>query len=110
MAGSFVLQKNAKGEYYFNLKAGNNEDILTSESYKAKAGAQNGIQSVKNNAPNDTRYSRRESKDKKHYFVLVAANNEPIGTSEMYNSKAGMENGVEAVKKTAPSAAIRDLT
>jgi uncharacterized protein YegP (UPF0339 family) len=110
MAGSFVIQKNKKGEYYFNLKAGNNEDILTSEGYKAKAGAENGIQSVKTNAPNDARYSRKISKDKKHYFVLIAANNQPIGTSEMYNSKASMENGIATVKKTAPSAVVRDLT
>ena len=47
MAAKFVIKKAKNGQYYFNLKAGNGETILTSEMYKAKASANNGIQSVK---------------------------------------------------------------
>ena len=38
-------------ECRFRLKAGNGENIGASEGYKAKAGAKNGIESVKKNAP-----------------------------------------------------------
>ena len=50
MAGEFVIKKSSGGQFCFNLKAGNGEIILTSELYKAKASAVNGIESVKKNA------------------------------------------------------------
>jgi uncharacterized protein YegP (UPF0339 family) len=50
MAGKFVVTKGKSGQYHFNLKAGNGETIATSESYKSKAAALNGIESVRKNA------------------------------------------------------------
>jgi uncharacterized protein len=50
MAGKFVLKKKGAGKYHFVLKAANGEIIATSESYTTKAGAKNGIESVKTNA------------------------------------------------------------
>ena len=44
--------KNAK--YYFNLKAANGQIIGTSELYEAASGMENGITSVKTNAPKAT--------------------------------------------------------
>jgi uncharacterized protein len=41
----------AKGEPYFTLKAGNNQVIGTSEMYKSTSSRDNGIASVKTNAP-----------------------------------------------------------
>jgi uncharacterized protein len=41
----------ANGEFYFNLVALNNEVIGKSETYKTEQGRENGIESVKNNAP-----------------------------------------------------------
>ncbi len=51
MAGKFELYQSSNGEYRFRLKAGNGEIIATSEGYTSKASAKNGIESVKNNAP-----------------------------------------------------------
>ena len=51
MAGSFVMQKSANGQYFFVLKAGNGERIAQSETYSSKAAALSGIESVKANAP-----------------------------------------------------------
>lgn len=85
MAGVFELKSSAGGKYMFNLKAGNSLVILSSETYSNKAGAQSGIDSVKANAPNDARFERKTAKDSSPYFVLKAANGEPIGKSEMYS-------------------------
>ena len=41
-------------QYYFVLKAGNNETIGKSEMYNSKQAMENGIASVKNNAPTAT--------------------------------------------------------
>lgn len=51
MAGKFELYKDRSGQFRFRLKAGNGEVIATSEAYVSKSGAQNGIESVKSNAP-----------------------------------------------------------
>ncbi len=54
MAGKFVVTKDKKGEFRFVLKAGNGEVIAMSEGYSSKAGAMNGIESVRKNAADST--------------------------------------------------------
>jgi uncharacterized protein YegP (UPF0339 family) len=50
MAGKFELYEDKSGGFRFRLKAGNGEIIAVSESYKTKASALGGIESVKSNA------------------------------------------------------------
>nr|WP_217500762.1 YegP family protein [Arthrobacter sp. C9C5] len=50
VAGKFEVYKDKSGGYRFRLKAGNGEVIASSESYKSKASALNGVESVKKNA------------------------------------------------------------
>jgi len=49
--GKFVVSVRKNGEYQFNLKAGNGQVILSSEGYEGESGRENGIESVKKNAP-----------------------------------------------------------
>ena len=109
MAGKFEVKKSTNGQFMFNLKAGNHEVILTSELYHEKQSARNGIESVRANAMDDTRYERKNAKNGSPFFVLRAANGEVIGKSEMYSSATAMENGIESVKKNALMATIQDL-
>jgi uncharacterized protein YegP (UPF0339 family) len=51
MAGKFEVYEDAAGKYRFRLKAGNGEIIAVGEAYESKAGALNGIESIKKNAP-----------------------------------------------------------
>lgn len=110
MAGKFVLRKTDKGNFVFNLKASNGQIILTSEPYSEKRSAMNGIESVRKNAVKDANFERRTAGNGQPYFVLKAANTQIIGQSEMYSSKATMENGIDAVMRNAPDAALEDLT
>jgi uncharacterized protein len=110
MSGKFDLKKSTNDQFCFNLKAGNGQVILTSELYKAKPSALNGIESIRKNALLDERYERKVSTKQEPYFVLKAGNGEPIGKSEMYSSNAAMENGIESVKTNAPEATVNDLT
>ncbi len=110
MAGKFELKQAKNGEYHFNLLAGNGQIILTREMYKTKASAENGIESVKKNAEDDARYERKTSNNDKAYFVLKAANHQIIGQSQMYESEASRDNGIESVKKNAPDAAVVEIT
>ncbi|HEX9731899.1 MAG TPA: YegP family protein [Thermoanaerobaculia bacterium] len=106
MPGKYELKKTASGQYMFNLKAANHQVILTSEQYRAKDSAFVGIAAVRKNSPLDERYHRKVASDGQHYFVLWAANNKVIGKSELYKTKAAMENGVASVKKNGPTAPI----
>ena len=47
----FEMYEDKAGEFRFRLKARNGEIIATSEGYKTKANCENGIDSVKKNAP-----------------------------------------------------------
>lgn len=108
--GKFIITKRKDNEYQFNLKAGNGEIILTSEGYVQKASCLKGIESVRINSIDDTRYDRRVAVNDKDYFVLKARNGEIIGKSQYYSSKAPMEIGIVSVKTNAPYAEIVDET
>lgn len=108
--GKFVITARKNGEFQFNLLAGNHQVILASEGYTTKAACLNGIESVKKNAEDDNRFERKESSNGKYYFNLKAGNGQIIGTSEMYESAASRDNGIESVKKNAPGADIEDKT
>ncbi len=106
----FEIYNDKRGEFRFRLKASNGQNILASEGYKAKSGCTNGIESVKKNSSDDGNYERLTSKGGSPYFNLKASNGQVIGTSEMYSSTSGMENGIASVKKNAPNAEVDDLT
>lgn len=110
MSGKFELYKDAAGEFRFRLKAGNGQNILASEGYTTKTSCENGIDSVKVNAPDDSKYERKETATGKHMFNLKAGNHQVIGTSQSYESVASRDNGIESVKTNAPTAKIDDLT
>lgn len=108
--GKFVINQRTNGEFQFNLKAGNGQTILSSEGYSSKSACSNGIESVKTNSQDDSRYEKKESTNGKYYFTLKAGNGQVIGSSEMYESASGRDNGIESVKTNAPDATTEDQT
>ena len=122
--GKFVAKESTKG-FVFNLKAGNGEVIATSEVYNTKDACKNGIESVKKNAVaaeiEDQTVKEVESKknpkfevytDKKgeFRFRLKAGNGQIIATGEGYKAKSGCLNGIESIKKNAPTADVVEET
>lgn len=110
MSAKFEIYIDTSRQYRFRLKAGNGEIILSSEAYTQKSGCHNGIQSVKTNAPYDSNYRRLTSQNGKYYFNLLANNYQVIGTSQMYQTAAGRDAGINSVKTNAPTAPVVDLT
>ena len=118
--GKFVI-KTTKTGIKFDLKAGNNEVIATSEVYNSAASCKNGIESVKKNAveakledqtqegaPTVTNPKFEVYKDKagEFRFRLKARNGEIIAVSEGYKAKDSCLNGIESVRKNAPDAPV----
>lgn len=108
--GKFIISKRTNGEHQFNLKARNGQVILTSQGYSSKASCENGIESVRTHSQDDSKFEKNTAKDSRWYFNLKAGNGQIIGTSQMYESENGMDNGIESVKTNAPGASVEDET
>src|SRR3954447_21332962 len=108
MSGYYEIHKSSDGKFVFNLKADNNEIILTSQTYSTKQHALDGIDSVRNNASTGAQYMRKSSTANQPYFVLNATNGETIGSSQMYASDAAMEIGISSVKKHGATKSAKD--
>ena len=106
--GKYVIKQAKNDKYFFSLKASNGQIIFSSQGYASKSACMGGIESVQKNCSDDSRYERKESSNGKPYFVLKAANHQVIGQSEMYESVAGMENGIESVKKNGTSEVVEE--
>jgi uncharacterized protein YegP (UPF0339 family) len=110
MAGKFEIYQSEKNEqYYFRLKAGNGEVVLSSQGYKDITGAKKGVESVKNHASDSSNYESLEASDGKAYFNLKAKNGQVIGSSQMYKTVSGRDNGIQAVGNAADGAAVEEV-
>ena len=81
--GKFIITKRKNDEFQFNLNAGNGQTILTSEGYTTKSSCESGIESVKKNAQDESKFEKKDSTNGKFYFNLKAENGQIIGTSQM---------------------------
>lgn len=106
MASKFQLSKTDSGKFHFVLKAANGEVILSSQTYADAPSARAGIESVKANAAVAANFDRRMSSADQPFFVLLATNKQIIGTSEMYTSTSGRDNGIASVMTNAPIAEV----
>lgn len=119
----FELYEDKAGEYRFRLKARNGEIIAASEGYKTKSACENGIESVRKNAPianledqtaenyetaTNPKFEMYEDKGGAYRFRLKSRNGQIIAISEGYTTKAACENGIESVRKNAPEAEIEE--
>lgn len=115
--GKYLIKKTKTG-IKFDLKAGNDEVVATSEVYTTEKACRAGIASVQRNAPvaaieNQTEEGFEKQKhpkfevynDKKgeFRFRLKATNGQIIAVSEGYKAISGCLNGIESVKKNAAS-------
>lgn len=116
----FVIRDVSSG-IKFDLKATNGQVIATSEVYESKAACENGIESVRKNAPiaafedqtaenytaaTNPKFEMYEDKGGEYRFRLKSRNGQTIAVSEGYTTKAACENGIESVRKNAPDAEV----
>lgn len=110
MAGKFEIYKDSAGEFRFRLKSSNGQNVLSSEGYKTKASAQNGIRSVQENSGDAARFQKSDSASGSYRFNLTSKNSQIIGQGQSYKSAASRDQGIEAVARAAQGAETVDLT
>ena len=121
--GKFVI-KETKSGFKFDLKAGNGEIIASSEVYNALKSAQNGVESVRNNAPianvedqtvegfetvTNPKFEVYTDKAGEFRFRLKAKNGEIIAVGEGYKTKASCLNGIDSIRRNAPEASVEKV-
>jgi uncharacterized protein YegP (UPF0339 family) len=106
MSGKFVVSRRSNGDYQFVLCASNGQTILSSEGYTSRDGCLNGIESVRTNAADATRFEKRMSADGRPYFVLKSRNHQVIGQSQMYSGDDTCDNGMASVGNHATDAVV----
>lgn len=105
----YQIKKTINNQYRWVLKATNGETLITGETYTTKQNCLNGIASSKVSV-SDKNFERKSSISGQPYFNQVANNYQVLGTSEMYSSIAARDNGIDSVKRNAPTATVEDLS
>jgi uncharacterized protein len=105
---SYQISPTTNAKFTFNLKAENNQVILSSQVYEQKQSALEGIASAQANGPDAKNFELKTSIADEPYFVLKAQNGLIIGTSQMYSSTAAAEAGIASVQTNSPSNEISE--
>ena len=58
----------------------------------------------------EAHYDLKKASNGQFYFNLVAANGEPVATSETYPTKGNAKRGIDVVRRLASTAKIEDKT
>ena len=120
--GKFVIRTVSSG-IKFDLKAANGQIVASSEVYDTRSACENGIKSVRKNAPKasvedqteegfksttNPKFELYTDKSGQFRFRLKARNGQIIAVSEGYATKANCEHGIESVRTNAPEAEIEE--
>lgn len=106
----FVITKNANDEFQFYFIDKNGDTILRSSGYTRKFMCEKGVESVKSNSQDNSKFFKKTISDDKVYFNLKAFNGKIIGMSKMYEDRISRDKGIEFLKEKALSAPIDDQT
>lgn len=109
MEGKFSINSTKDGNYFFNLKRGNGETVITSESYRTKQSALDSIEAVRRNSKNIERFQRKVTEKGQFFFILTAENHEVIGISSSYTSKQKMEDDIAFVRELGATQKIEKI-
>lgn len=106
----FVIAKNANDEFQFYFVDSNGDTILRSSGYTRKFMCEKGIESVKTNSQDSTKFFKKTISDEKVYFNLKAFNGKIIGMSKMYEDRILRDQGMDLLKDKAFNAPVEDQT
>lgn len=106
--GRFVIIKRSSTDYQFNLLAKNGEIILSGNCYPTNSACRNAIESARAHAAYDDNYTCHSIKGNNYYFTLKAINAEVVGISNIYESAAERDIGIELVRDNVIGAFVDD--
>jgi uncharacterized protein len=97
-SASFETFEGLDGQFYFNLLAGNGENVLRSEGYTTASARDAGMDLVVSYGSAISAYQVLEAKNGQYYFNLKASNGAVIATSETYVTKSNATRAARTVR------------
>jgi len=97
------IKKRGTGMFSFDLKTQGGHTLLKSVEFHDEQEAQSIVKSLNPLSENNIRFERKTNHDGMFLFNLKNSGGKMIGHSQLYNSEAGMENGIKNLKKTITS-------
>ena len=109
MKAAYEVRRVGGSGWIFQLKSGDDQVLLQSDSYRTLGGCLNGIESCREHSPYDRFYGRIESS--LHFtFHVKASNNRVIGLGCTSASADEREKAIGLVRRYAQIAQIIDCT
>ena len=97
------IKKKGTGMFSFDLKTRGGHTLLKSVEFTDEQEAQSIVKSLNPLSENSIKFERKTNHDGMFLFNLKNSGGKMIGHSQLYNSEAGMENGIKNLKNTITS-------
>lgn len=97
----FCIEKDKNNNYVFHLKSDDKHTIASSKPYSDISTIKKEIDYIAKNTNLDRIYERKTNKEGHFYFNILDPKLNTSAASQLYTSKAGLENGIKAAKKFA---------
>ncbi len=106
----FELKQSDKNqEFYFTLRNGEGKAVITSEGYKQRSSAKNGIESVKKNGAAGNIDLKVGEASGKPFFNVKATNGQVVGKSRVFATEAERDAAVEELKSDVSEATVEEI-
>ncbi|CAM3367697.1 YegP family protein [Zobellia roscoffensis] len=85
----------SNSNFQFHIKSKSGSTLLESKEYSAKADLETAVLNLDNLQIHRSNFERKTNHEGKFLFNFKDNNGYLIGTSQLYDSEAGMENGIK---------------
>lgn len=94
------IEKTKDNEYYFRLTSESGQVLLKSVRFNDRKEVEEIFRDLNNIQNKQYAFERKTNHNGKFLFNLKAENGQLIGSSQLYSSEAGMENGIKNLKNS----------
>ena len=97
------IKKGKNNTFQFSLKTAEGKTLLNSVDFESEAEIEDTVKQLKPLASRQNCFERKTNYDGHFLFNLKDKNGKIIGNSLLYDSEAGMENGITNLKRRITS-------
>ena len=94
-----AIKKNTDNTYQFDLKTTAGQTLLKSSLFPSESEVKNVVAKLPPLSMRQTSFERKTNHNGMFHFHLKDTNGVVLGSSQLYRSEAGMENGIKNLRK-----------
>ena len=103
-----LRKSDANEPFSFIFVNAEGKTIVKSENYSQKTSARNGIESVRKNCQDDSRYEMKVSSNGKSFFNIKSTNGQIVGTSALFANEEERSAAIVELKSNSADAQITE--